>query len=65
MLSNAKHMLDKCQKHTDHNLGIHLQYADHSQWIHRATLPKGVNDGGKGALENGTRQKPVPRPAPA
>ena len=29
MPSNAKHILDKFQKHTDHNLGIHLQYADH------------------------------------
>ena len=29
MPSNAKHMLDKFQKHTDHNLGMHLQYADH------------------------------------
>ena len=37
----------KYQKHTDHNLGIHLQYADHSQWMHRATLPMGVNDGGE------------------
>ena len=32
---------------SDHNLGMNLEYADHSQWMHRATLPMGVNDGGK------------------
>ena len=47
MPRNAKYMLDKYQKHTDHNNGIHSQYADHSQWMHRATLPMGVKDGGK------------------
>ena len=47
MLSNAKHMLDKYQKDTDHALDIHLHYADYSQCISRATLPIGVNDGGK------------------
>ena len=36
-----------CQKHTEHILGIHLPFAGHSQWMHRATLPMGVNDGGK------------------
>ena len=36
MPSNAKHMQDKYQKH-----------ADHSQLMHRDTLPMGVNDGGK------------------
>ena len=41
------HMLDKYQKHTDQNLGIHLLYADHSQWMHRATLPMGINCGGR------------------
>ena len=46
-IANAKQMLNKYQKHTNHNLGIHLQYADHSQWMHRATLPMGVKDGGK------------------
>ena len=65
MQSNAKHMLDKYQKHIDHNLGIHLQYADHSQWMYRAKLLMGVNDGGKRAMENGNRQKPVPRAAAA
>ena len=60
MLSNAKHMLDKYQKHTDHNLGIHLQYADHSQWMHRATLPMGVNNGGK--EEKKRRFLDMPRP---
>ena len=40
--ANAKHILDKY-----HNNGIHSQYADHSQWMHRATLPMGVKDGGK------------------
>ena len=47
MLSNANYMLEKYQKHTDHNNGIHSQYADHSQQMHRATLPMGVKDGGK------------------
>ena len=46
MPRNAKHMLDKCKKHTEHNNGIHSQYADNSQWMHRATLPMGVKDGG-------------------
>ena len=45
-------MLSTCwtnpnQKHTNHNNGIHSQYADHSQWMHRATLHMGVKDGGK------------------
>ena len=47
MPSNAKHMLDKYQKHTDYNLGIHLQYVEHNQWMHRATLPMGVKDRGE------------------
>ena len=47
MQRKAKHMLDKYQKHTDQNLGIHLLYADHSQWMHRATLPMGINCGGR------------------
>ena len=47
MPRNAKKMLDKYQKHTDHNNYIHSQYADHSQLMHRATLPMGVKDGGK------------------
>ena len=63
MLSNAKHMLDKYQKHHNHNLDIHLQYADHSQWMHRATLPMGVNDGGK--EEKKKKRKAVPRAAAA
>ena len=62
MLSNAKHMLDNYQKQTDHNPGIHLQYVDHSQWIHRAVLPMGVNDGGK---EKKKKRKAVPRAAAA
>ena len=63
MLSNAKHILDKYQKHTDHNLGIHLQYADHSQWMHRATLPLGVNDGGKEEKKRKERRfLELPRP---
>ena len=60
MLSNAKKMLDKYQKHTDHYLGIHLQYADHSQWMHRATLPIGVSKGGEKK-----KRKAVPRAAVA
>ena len=31
----------------EHILCIYLQYADKGQCIHRATLPIGVNDGGK------------------
>ena len=53
MPSNAKHMLDKYQKHTDHNLGIHLQYANHSQWMHRTIMSMGVNDRGKEEKEKG------------
>ena len=63
ILSNAKHMLGKYQKMTDHNLGIHLQYADHCQWIYRAALPVGVNDGGK--EEEKKREQAVPRAAAA
>ena len=66
MLSNAKKMLDKYQKHTDHYLGIHLQYADHSQWMHRATLPRGVKDGGKEKKKRKEKKrKAVPRAAAA
>ena len=40
-------MLAKYQKHTDHNNGIYSQYVNHCQWMHRATPPIGVKDGGK------------------
>ena len=60
MPSNAKHLLDKYQKHTDQNFGIHSQYAAHSQLMHRTTLPMGVKDGGKEK-----KRKSVPRAAAA
>ena len=59
--SNAKHMLDKYQKHADYNLGIHLQYFEHNQWMHRATL--GVKDGGE--KKRRKEKKAVPRAAVA
>ena len=62
MLSNAKHMLDKYTEHAEHILCTYLQYADYGQCIGRATLPIGVNDGGK---EEKKREKAVPRAAAA
>ena len=56
-------MLDKYLKDNDHNLGIQLQYANHSQWIHRATLPMGINNRGK--EEKGKKRKVVPKTATA
>ena len=47
MLSNVEHMLDKYTEHAEHILCTYLQYADYGQCICRATLPIGVNDGGK------------------
>ena len=40
-------MLDKYTEHAEHILCTYLHYADYSQCIIRATLPIGVNDGGK------------------
>ena len=40
-------MLDKYIKHAEHILFTYSQYADYGQCICRATLPIGVNDGGK------------------
>ena len=62
MLSNDMHMLDKYQKHTDHNLGIHLEYADHSQWMQRATQPMGIYEGGKEKEEKKAVFLELPRP---
>ena len=47
MLSNAKLMLDKNTDDAEYILCTYLQYSDYGQCIHRATLPIGVNDGGK------------------
>ena len=42
-------LMPKYREHAEHILGAYLQYADHSQsqCIYTATLPIGVNDGGK------------------
>ena len=40
-------MLDKYSEHAEHILCTYLQYVGHSQCIRTATLPIGVNDGGK------------------
>ena len=45
------------------NVCTYLQYADHSQCIHTATLPIGVKDGGK--EEKKRKEKAVPRAAAA
>ena len=42
------------------NAKEYLQYADHSQWMHRATLPIGVSKGGEKK-----KRKAVPRAAVA
>ena len=62
MLSNAKHMLDKYTEHAEHILCTYLQYADYGQCIRRATLPIGVNDGGKEKKRKERRFLELPRP---
>ena len=52
--------MPKYREHAEHILGTYLQYADHSQWMNRPTLPMGVNDGGKEK-----KRKAVPRAAAA
>ena len=61
MLSNATHILEKYTENAEHILCTYLQYADHIQCTGRATLPVGVNDGGK-EKRNGVA---VPRAAMA
>ena len=53
--------MPKYREHAEHILGTYLQYADHSQCTQTATLPIGVNDGGK----EKKRKKAVPRAAAA
>ena len=62
MLSNAKHMLNKYTEHAEHILCTYLQYADHIQFTGRATLPIGVNDGGKEKKRKERRFLELPRP---
>ena len=63
MLSNAKHMLEKFTEHAEHILCTYLQYADHIQCTGRASLPIGVNDGGKEEEEEKERWfLELPRP---
>ena len=47
------HMRDKNTENVEHILCTYLQYADYGQCIRRATLPIGVNDGGKEKKRNG------------
>ena len=61
MLSNAKHMVDKYTEHAEHILGTYLKYADYGQCKRRATLPIGVNDGGKEEKKRRFRELPRPR----
>ena len=44
---HAKHLLGIKREHAEQIFGTYLQYADHIQCLGRATLPIGVNDGGK------------------
>ena len=60
MLSNAKHMLDKCTGNAEHILCTYLQYADHIQCLGRATLPIGEKTEEK---KKRRRKKAVPRAA--
>ena len=55
------HMLDKYTEHAEHILCTYLQYADYGQCIRRATLPIGVNDGGKEEKKRRFRELPRPR----
>ena len=55
--------MQKYREHTEHIFGTYLQYADHSQCIRTATLPIGVNDGGKEKKKK--KRKAVPRAAAA
>ena len=61
MLSNARHMLGKYKEHAEHILCTYSKRVAHIQCIDRATLPIGVNDGGK----EKKRKKAVPRAAAA
>ena len=60
-------LMPKYREHAEHILGTYLQYADHSQCIRTATLPIGVNDGGKEKKKRRKekKRKAVPRAAAA
>ena len=61
--------MPKYREHAEHILGTYLQYAIQSQCIRAATLPIGVNDGGKEKKrrkeEKKKKRKAVPRAAAA
>ena len=58
--------MPKYREYAEHILGTYLQYADHSQCIRTATLPIGVNDGGKEKKRRKEKKrKAVPRAAAA